>query len=326
MSEQIISVILPVYNCETTIRKCIESVINQSFSQFELIIIDNGSNDNTLKICEEYRKNDSRINIYSLDTNIGASKAREYGIKRTKGDYIAFIDGDDNYLSDFLAAMYDLITRESADIAICGFSYVKGNIVTEHAICDNVNTISRDQALRELLLDNKIRNYMWDKLFKREVFDGIAFPECSYFEDMGVMADIFNNAEKIVLCPYNLYCYHFWDSSLVNRYDHNKFVDGWNQAYGRYIKLNENANGIQDVNAFALIQWYLRLFKYMTIEDDTEDDFLKKNISVIEEALENNKKYVLEALSTSKKALLFSIIYDFDEAKEVARYLYVKNR
>lgn len=324
--EEKISVILPIHNCESTIARCIESVLTQDFTNYELVIVDDCSTDNTLSVCYEYKKSNPQIKIHALTSNRGVSVARKTGIDKSSGMYIAFIDGDDYYSRDYLTTLYKYITCEQADIAICGFFYVKNNNVVENSVCDKAECIDTESAIKELLLDKRIRNYMWDKLFRRELFDKVVFPKCRYFEDVGIMSDIFVNAKRIILCPQQLYYYNFFCKSLVNRYDHAKFVDCWNQAYGRYNKLLRSNYNIKETNVFALIQWYLRLYKYMVIENDAQDDYLRNAVPVIKQILEDNKYYVLGELSISKRILLFSILYDFDEAKKVVGYVNVRDK
>ena len=119
-----ISVIVPVYNVEKYLRKCIESILNQTFREFELILVDDGSTDSSGKICDEYALKDSRIKVIHKE-NGGASSARNAGLDVAKGEYIGFVDSDDWIEMDMYGELYRLIKENNTDISVCGINNIK---------------------------------------------------------------------------------------------------------------------------------------------------------------------------------------------------------
>ena len=114
-----ISVIVPVYNCKKYIKKCVDSIINQTFKDLEIILIDDGSTDESGKICDELKLKDSRIKVIHQE-NKGVSAARNEGVKASSGDYISFVDGDDYLSEDMYEFLYDNLKKSGADISVCG--------------------------------------------------------------------------------------------------------------------------------------------------------------------------------------------------------------
>ena len=133
-----VSVIVPVYNVEKYLRKCLASLVNQDFEDYEIIIVNDGSPDNSQEIIDEYTKKYKFIRSFTKE-NGGLSSARNYGIDKARGDYIAFVDSDDYVDVAFLKELYEAITKDGSDIAVCEFSYVypNGNMVRSYSNSTN---------------------------------------------------------------------------------------------------------------------------------------------------------------------------------------------
>ncbi len=116
-SEELVSVIVPIYKVEEYLRECVDSIINQTYKNLEIILVDDGSPDNCGEICEEYARNDSRVTVYHKE-NGGLSDARNYGMARSHGEYITFVDSDDVIKENFVEALMELIHKYNADIAV----------------------------------------------------------------------------------------------------------------------------------------------------------------------------------------------------------------
>lgn len=162
--KKILSVIIPVYNLETAIGKCIESILNQSFTNFEVLIIDDGSTDKTRQICEKYTK-DCRV-IYHYKTNGGVSSARNYGLIKSEGEWITFIDGDDYVEPDYFST---LLTCTNTDLIVSGVKYSnkEGKFLP---LCDKIINISEeDRYFFDKELCKIYFRTPWAKLFKRQI-------------------------------------------------------------------------------------------------------------------------------------------------------------
>lgn len=213
MEKPIISIIVPSYNVELYISRCLESIKNQSFSNFEVIVVDDGSQDNSPKIAQKIAESDMRFRVICQDNN-GQGAARNRGIELAQGDYLSFVDSDDWVHKDYLLKLYDCIQTTKADIAMCNVVRVwdngkrkKNNNIYKRAevITDTVQYLPRASMS------------VWDKLFKKSLFDELRFPEKMKFEDFALMPQILIRAKKIVTIEDELY-YYFWrNGSTTNQ-------------------------------------------------------------------------------------------------------------
>lgn len=197
----LVSVIIPVYNVEKTIKKCIDSIINQTFRDLEIIIVNDGSTDKSLEICKNYKSLDSRILLISKK-NGGLSSARNAGITMSKAKYISFVDGDDFINRDMISRMINGFTlSDEVDITIVGH-----NVVDENYKLQEINTMkssnffSKKEALIELINDKNIHSYSWDKMYKRKLFEDVTFPEKRIFEDIATTYKLFYKSNLIYHC------------------------------------------------------------------------------------------------------------------------------
>lgn len=211
-----ISVIVPIYNCEKYLKECIESLINQTYTNVEIILVDDGSQDNSQAICMHYSNIDKRIRYYSK-SNGGASSARNYGITKAIGDYIAFADADDCMTKNMLYEMYELIENENADVAIVSFFCDKSFIpINKHYEKAKVESFDSVSAVREMHIGNKFQGHLWNKLFKKELFVGEKFNEkVTINEDMLLVQTLLFKSKKIVFCNIPLYYYRLTENSAL---------------------------------------------------------------------------------------------------------------
>lgn len=221
----LISVIVPIYNVEPYLCRCLDSLINQTYRALQIILVDDGSPDNCGKVCDEYSKLDSRITVIHK-LNGGVSSARNTGLDAAKGDYIGWVDPDDWIEPDMFEYMLGKAMDNSADIVVCGRAeqYPTRTVIkgwSEETI------YTREQALEQLINDQALGSYLWDKLWRASLFDGIRFPEGRTFEDVYVMHVLFSRADKTVCLPETKYYYlQRWDGIVrsqnlkarINRY------------------------------------------------------------------------------------------------------------
>jgi glycosyltransferase involved in cell wall biosynthesis len=182
-----ISVIMLTYNREQLVGRAVESILNQTFRNFEFLIVDNGSTDRSGEICDEYAAKDPRIRvIHRARGNIGSG--RNAGLDAAKGEFIAFIDDDDFAEKDLLEFLYRLASENDAEIAICGAS---------DKIFDEKRVMTAEEALVELLWRKKYNVAFPAKLFKASLFDGIRFSETSKYDDIELMPRIIGSARRV---------------------------------------------------------------------------------------------------------------------------------
>lgn len=191
--EELITVIINVYNGEKFISKCLESVINQTYKNIEILIINDGSTDNTLKICESYK--DKRIKIITTQ-NLGLSFSRNVGIENAKGEYLYFVDSDDFIKNDVIEYLYNLCKQYNVKFSTClSQPVVDYNFYTKK-VKEKVQLIDSYEMLKKILLgkDNSVTT--WNKLIKKDIYDGIRFNN-KYVNDNDVTHKLVINAEKI---------------------------------------------------------------------------------------------------------------------------------
>ena len=194
--EELVSIIVPIYNLEKHINKCVLSIVNQTYKKIEIILVDDGSDeDESPRICDEWGKKDKRIKVIHKE-NGGLSSARNEGIKNSVGSYLMFIDGDDYIENDMVENLYKSVTENNAQIATCGFiyqTYVKQEI--RHSKENYV--VDSEEALRRLFACDDMSQAICDKIFKRELFDTIKFPEGKFHEDIGTLWKLIDKAERV---------------------------------------------------------------------------------------------------------------------------------
>ena len=176
MSSKNISIIVPIYNVEKWIDRCLSSIQKQSYEDFEVLLIDDGSCDNSDDICKEYTEKDKRFK-YLKKNNGGLSDARNYGIDRAKGKYLIFIDGDDYVEKNYVEKLYRAITEYTTDVAICGFANVKPNgmLIDNNTLSMTDKEILTGREVIELSFDYKKMGWSlgcaWNKIYKATLFN-----------------------------------------------------------------------------------------------------------------------------------------------------------
>ena len=218
-----ISVIVPVYKVEPYLRKCLDSIINQTYQNLEIILVDDGSPDNCGLICDTYAAQDRRVKVIHK-TNGGISSARNAGLAAATGDWVGWVDSDDWIEEELFACVLEQAARHGADVIAFGHVEECRNR-TYIRSWDQALLLNAEEAL-ELLLKNEMPCAMWDKLWRRPLFEGIPFPEGKNYEDMAVTHRLLLRAKKVVCLPIAMYHYVqrtdsiLGDSTLANRMNH----------------------------------------------------------------------------------------------------------
>jgi glycosyltransferase involved in cell wall biosynthesis len=213
-----ISIIVPVYNVEHYLKRCIDSILAQRFEDFELILVDDGSQDNSGKICEGYSKFDNRIKVIHKE-NGGVSSARNVGIGIAKGEYIGFVDSDDFIHKRMYEMLYSYGVKHEADIVICDYLEVSEKEIydTENDIPKfNEKNYSSIESLNQLYTDNYVRFVIvCNRLFKKYLFNDLKFIEGKRYEDELIAHRILFKSSKVTYLPIKLYYYlHRKDSFM----------------------------------------------------------------------------------------------------------------
>lgn len=200
-----VSIIVPCYNMEAHIDRCLESLKKQTYKNIEIICVDDGSKDNTAEKIKKHIENDKRIQ-YFYKENGGLSDARNFGLTKITGEYISFIDSDDYVNKNYIKRMIDIMKKEKTDMAVCEFERVYKNKNTKKEI--NIKDITNFKIPAA-----------WNKLYKRDKFKGIEFPLKLWYEDLATIPRYIMNTSKISIVKEPLYYYVQNDSSIMHTYD-----------------------------------------------------------------------------------------------------------
>lgn len=221
-----ISVITPVYNVEKYIHRCIDSILAQTFSDFELILVDDGSPDRCGVICDEYAAKDDRIVVLHQE-NRGQAAARNRALDMARGEYIAFVDSDDWVHPRFLEVLLSNAREQQADVSVCGHRKVTDIVPFQEVGNSSADALSGEEFVR-LGLTGQIPNrvwLLWDKLFRRECFERIRMPVGRINEDNATVYKVLYEAKRVAFCDVPLYYYFYNETSTVNQKFCRKHLD-----------------------------------------------------------------------------------------------------
>lgn len=211
----LISVIVPVYNVENYIRKCIQTLQNQTYRNLEILLIDDGTPDGSGEICEDYARSDSRIRVFHK-ANGGLSDARNYGIERATGEYVVCVDSDDYVDADYVEYLWGMIEKTGCTMSICQHRtfYENGSVKDNGAVGEAV--ISQQECIERMLYHDVIDTSAWAKLYKKSLFDCVKYPKGKLFEDIGTTYALMLQCETIAVGYESKYNYVFHNNSIVN--------------------------------------------------------------------------------------------------------------
>lgn len=216
MKNDLISIVVPVYNVEDYLDACITSILEQTYENIEIILVDDGATDHSGQMCDYYEKKDKRIKVIHKE-NGGLSDARNVGILHAKGRYVVFVDSDDIVSHNLIEYLYKLIDKNLADIGICDpvHCYPEHEIIFEKET--KQHSFHAEDAIVEMLYQKTFLVSAWGKIFKKEYFDELTFPYGMLFEDSAIMYKVFEKADKIVYGNARLYGYMHRENSITTR-------------------------------------------------------------------------------------------------------------
>jgi len=220
MDKSKISIIVPVYNTEEYLPKCLDNIIGQTYKNLEIILVNDGSTDNSLLIINEYAAKDSRIIVIDID-NGGLGRARNKGLDICTGDYIMFCDSDDWYDLDICENLINAIKLNDYDFAMCGIREInsKGKIIKKYFEFDNNLEVSRNELLNRYFTDHKLISSAVNKIYNKKLFINLRYPERMYYEDRYLSVDLFLYIERVIFTGKVMYNYYRRKGSI----SHNSF-------------------------------------------------------------------------------------------------------
>ena len=240
MNRPLISIIIPIYNVENFLPPCIDSVLLQTYENIEIILVDDGSSDNSRNICDAYSLKDNRIKVIHKE-NGGLSDARNVGIENINGDFVFFLDSDDLIEKDTIEYLYHMLTINNADMSICQRALIDEEgkqIVEKTAYFDSV-IIGKEECLKALM-QHKINDSACMKLYKSEIFHNIRFPKGKFNEDLFVSHLTIAQTQTIAVGKEQKYLYRIRKNSITHRNFEKRHLDVIEGAKRRlnFISLN----------------------------------------------------------------------------------------
>ncbi|MFS0861498.1 glycosyltransferase [Fredinandcohnia sp. 179-A 10B2 NHS] len=298
-----ISIIVPVYNLEEYLRDCIDSILDQTFTDFEVILVNDGSTDGSGKISDEYAIKDNRVRVIHKEYR-GVSSARNAGINAAKGEYIGFIDGDDYIDPKMYSSLYEICTKMNSDISICKLGRVVNGTLINSGEKEFVIELNHLDSMNELFKGALYRFSLCNKLFKKSCFKNIQFPEGRIHEDLSTTYKLFANANKAVYTNYIGYMYVKRENSILTSTFNEKRLDaflGWDEILRymsqKYPQLSETV--------FTSFGYWCVDNVYYVLNQVVDKDERKKYLKMIQSCV---RKYYGEIIRNESLSLMYKYL------------------
>jgi len=260
MIGKLVSIIIPVYNVEAYVEKCIESVKSQSYSQLEIILVDDGSTDESGVYCDRQAVSDSRIKVIHKK-NGGLSDARNAGLDIATGEYIFFADSDDYIKSDAIGKLVEQLEQDDCDVVACGIEMVWDDETLNRPFTAETSGMwDGRQAVLEMQRNNTICSVAWNKLYRASLWKDIRFPVGKLHEDEYTTYKILYKSGRVEFIPDMLYCYYQRSTGINAGATRDDRDDHINAFYERYMFF-KNA-GDEEIAEWSLVK-YLEYIKYI---------------------------------------------------------------
>ncbi len=317
-----ISLIVPVYNVEKYLNKCLDSILKQTYHNLEIILIDDGSTDSSPKICDKYALKDSRIKVFH-ESNKGLSATRNLGIKYSSGKYISFIDSDDVLTEDYCETLLNALKSNHCDVASVKLIMVRENgeriepsvDITQINYASEINIYSKSEILKEVLLRHSFKNYVCTKLYNRKLFTNCQFKENISYEDVLFTYEMSKKINKIAYVNKECYMYLKRKNSITATCSEKNLNDFLDVALYRYQDVQKNYPKYEVYNLYALLESIISIsVKYVIAERKYQTVAEKSNIifDIIDKSLQdqNLETKLLPFLNNSQKSCLYLILYN----------------
>ncbi len=312
-----ISIIIPVYNVSKYLERCLNTVINQSYIDLEIILINDGSTDDSGKICDEYALKDKRIKVIH-QKNKGLSGARNTGLKHATGDYVGFVDSDDWIELDMYETMFNILQKENVDIVECALNKAL-DVESTLNRSGNLKIESRIDALKRIITNQNFS--VWRRLYKKETISNISFVEGKNSEDVYYTLTVFKNIQKIAYYSAPLYNYFIGGVSITRGGYRLKTLDTIDAALflEETINTNEKDQSLKQIALDFMLQIVLYNYKLLNINNhlDKNLNHRKKLKNIIVEkyswATKNSQLYMARFFPIN----LFQLILTFYRKKNV---------
>ena len=326
--EEKISVIIPVYNVEKYLKKCIDSIINQTYYNLEIIIVDDGSPDNCPTIIDEYAKLDKRVKAIHKQ-NGGVSSARNLGLKYATGDYIIFIDSDDYLAINMIEKLYKAMINNNADMSVCQILRMQENSNGEMVFLNDIKEpykekiYSTNEMIKGILLDASIGNFVCNKLLKKELIEGITFPEGKVYEDVATTYKLVHKAKKIVCINDKLYYYLIGRiGATTSSFSEKKILDSMEAYSTQYTFLIQHYPEVKEYSSVGWAKMFASAMEKILMngyEELWQSEEVRKKYEIFKSAVKNISTEVLHEFLEPYR--LMSVIL-LDKDRETYKHMF----
>lgn len=290
----LISIVVPVYNVQDCILECLNSLKYQTYNKIEIILVDDGSTDESGRICDEFARGEERARVFHRK-NGGVSRARNFGIKKAKGKFICFVDSDDRVKEDFVKKMVEKIIDGNIDIVICGYNdnVPKTEILT-----------GREATVRLLIKQENMEIVAWNKMYRKELFNDISYPEGLNYEDNLTTYKLLSKAKKVKYISESLYAYIERPGSITKSDDKEEKLQFREEAAKEAIKYFDGQKDLEEASEIAMLTAKLAWVDF-AVNGKVEQKYLNEAMEWIKK---NKGKLLINRHLTQKLKLYIFLI------------------
>ena len=319
INNELISIIVPVYNTSKFLERCVNSIVNQTYKNIEIILVNDGSTDNSQEIIDKLKNKDSRIKSL-IKENGGLSSSRNYGLNIATGKYANFVDSDDYLMPKELEIMYTEMLKHNAQMAICDFAL---NPVPGAEENYEVIELNNHELMKELFLDQRITSHSWRKIYPMEIFDKYRFPEDGMIVlDMAIDHYFLQFIQKAVYIPSPLYIYYYENPENISNLNNKAFKGSYDRAVRLVERLEFSDKFYPDLSYILvpqmcnfLLSSYVKAEKFNVKQE--QKDFIINNIKKHKERIYNDKN-----ISFFNKVVIYSIDHNIKPLISIASWYY----
>ena len=268
---ELISIIVPVYNVEQYLEKCVNSIINQTYKNLEIILVDDGAIDTSGKMCDELAKIDSRIKVYHKE-NGGLSDARNYGVERATGEYIGFVDSDDYIDSEMYEKLYEVIKKENTDVAECNLKIIYPDRVELFTEKKYYSVCTKQEYLEEYLKIEKVFGSACVRLINSKIAKKINFPVGKLYEDTYYAYGLINVADSYVIMDAPYYNYLMRENSITNARFNPRIFNLIEIVEEFHNTVYENYPGLEEAADCRRMYAYFSVLNSILLEDEFKNN------------------------------------------------------
>jgi capsular polysaccharide biosynthesis protein cpsI len=310
MNNELISIIVPVYKVEKYLEKCVKSILNQTYTNLEIILVNDGSPDECGRLCDELAKVDNRIKVFHKE-NGGLSDARNYGVERASGEYIGFVDSDDYIHESMYEKLYEAIKKSGTELSECGVTRVYKDMLRPHYEGEDYFLIlDKQEYLGEYLENRRLYGSAWCKLIQRDLAKKIKFPTGKIYEDAFYTLELLENVNKFTIISGNYYYYYIRENSITTRPFSSNDMD--------YIEIMDrirdytlsNFPKFKEQLLVRLTYAYLSIFNQLIVLDNYKT---KKEYKVLKDKLKDSYFKVLANKKAPKNLKLALVLLSINE-------------